>query len=100
MRQKRIPKKLKHDAIVEALLEVRFQTTTIPEVLFGRLADYAPWKGFTQVRLPAYDLPALMRQADPNLRFQPLFELRDEQNKQAVRLGGRVLSYHKLAPYS
>jgi uncharacterized protein (TIGR04255 family) len=99
MRQKRIPKKLKHDAIVEAILELRFQSTTVPEVLLGRLADYAAWKGFEQVRLAAADIPAPMRQADTNLRFQPLVELRDTGNKRAVRLGDRVLSYHKLAPY-
>ena len=39
--RKHIPAKLKHDAIVEALLEVRFDMTTVPEVLFGRLADSA-----------------------------------------------------------
>src|SRR5271157_1638575 len=35
-RIKHIPNKLKHDAIVEALLEVRFDMTTVPEVLRGR----------------------------------------------------------------
>jgi uncharacterized protein (TIGR04255 family) len=96
-RGKPVPKKLKNDAIVEALLEVRFETETMPEILFGRLADYGPWKGFTQRRLPAYDLPAVMRQADPNLRFHPVFELSSEQR--AVRIGPRVISYHRAVPY-
>jgi len=47
-RGKSIPKKLKHDAIVEAVVEVRFSTTTIPEILFGRLSEYGPWKNFRQ----------------------------------------------------
>jgi uncharacterized protein (TIGR04255 family) len=94
---KPVPKKLKIDAIVEALLEVRFETETMPEILLGRLADYGPWKGFTQRRLPAYDLPAVMRQADPNLRFHPVFELSSEQR--AVRIGAQVISYHRAAPY-
>jgi hypothetical protein len=51
-RKKRIPAKLKYDAIVEALLEVRFDMTTIPEVLLGRLADCPSWKGFEQDRMP------------------------------------------------
>jgi uncharacterized protein (TIGR04255 family) len=96
-RGKPIPKKLKHDAIVEAILEIRFQTATIPEVLFGRLADYAPWKGFFQSRLPAYDLPAPLRASDPNLRFQPLFALSNGQR--TVRIGSNVISYHRAAPY-
>ena len=40
-----------------------------------------------------------MRQADDNLRYQPLFELSDSVNKRSMRLGSQVLSYHQLAPY-
>jgi uncharacterized protein (TIGR04255 family) len=98
-RKKRIPAKLKHDAIVEALLEVRFDTTTIPEVLLGRLADCASWKGFEQDRMPAYEIPAFLRQADPNLRYQPIFELHNTEKNRALRIGGHVLSYHRLTPY-
>jgi uncharacterized protein (TIGR04255 family) len=95
---KSIPVKLKDDAIVEALFEIRFEMTTIPEVFFGRLAEYAPWKGFTQAPMPAYNLPAALRQADPNLRYQPIFAL-VEGGGRAVRIGPQVLSYHRLAPY-
>ncbi|HVP46883.1 MAG TPA: TIGR04255 family protein [Bryobacteraceae bacterium] len=94
---KLVPKKLKNDAIVEAILEVRFDTTTIPEILFGRLADYEPWKELSQRRLPAYDIPATLRQVDPNLRFQAVFELSGEQR--AVRIGPQVVSYHRTVPY-
>ena len=96
--RKRIPEKLKHDAIVEVLLEIRFDMTTLPEVFFGRLVDYPPWKGFQQRRMPAYEIPATMRQADINLRYQPVFELVNVPGR-AVRIGGQVLSYHRLQPY-
>ena len=36
---KAILEKLKQDAIAEAVFEARFDTSTIPEVLFGRLTD-------------------------------------------------------------
>ena len=98
-RPKRVPTKLKHDAIVEAVFEARFDTTTLPEVLFGRLTDYAPWKGFQPAKLPAYQLPEALRQVDANLRYTPLFELRREGQNRSVRIGDRVLSYHRLAPY-
>jgi uncharacterized protein (TIGR04255 family) len=96
---KRIPERLKHDAIVEAILEIRFDTSTIPEVLIGRLADYGDWKEFKQHRLPAYEIPEPVRQLDANLRFTPIFELRDEPGNRAVRIGSKVLSYHQRAPY-
>jgi uncharacterized protein (TIGR04255 family) len=97
--RKYIPAKLKHDAIVEALLEVRFDMATVPEILFGRLADSAAWKAFEQRGMPAYDIPASLRQVTPNLRYQPVFELLNADKNRAVRIGAQVLSYHRLPPY-
>ena len=96
-----IPTKLKHDAIVEALVELRFDLPpkTVPEVLFGRLAEYTPWKDFEQRALPASQLPAPIRQTDPNLRFAPLFELAAPDKRSSVRIGPHALSYHRLSPY-
>lgn len=90
---------MKHDAILEALFEIRFDTATIPEILFGRLADLQPWNGFVQRRLPSYDIPAALRQSDPNLRYQPVFELANPEKQRAVRIGPQVLSYHQFSPY-
>src|ERR1035437_2054854 len=96
-----IPTKLKEDAIVEALLEVRFDVpkAAIPEIFLGRLADRQPWKGFTQRPLPASQLPAPLRRVDPNLRFKPIIELASTAQNRAVRIGPQVLSYHQLIPY-
>ena len=92
-----LPAKLRNDAIVEVIFEMRFDMLTIPEILIGRLADHEPWKGFTQRRLPAYEIPAPLRQADPNLRFQAVFELSSDERH--VRIGPEVISYHRTAPY-
>jgi uncharacterized protein (TIGR04255 family) len=96
---KLIPVKLKNDAIVEALFEIRFSMLTIPEVFFGRIADCAFWENFKQETLPISMLPAAMRQADPNLRYQPVFALVDEKEKRAVRIGSNVLVYSRGMPY-
>jgi uncharacterized protein (TIGR04255 family) len=98
-RGSRIPKKLKHDAIVEALFELRFDTATSPEFLFVRLSEFEPWKPFNQSRLPAYSIPEAVRKLDQNLRFQPIFELIEPQNQRSVRIGPNVLSYHLRSPY-
>src|SRR6266513_2687614 len=96
---KSIPVKLKQDAIVEALLEIRFATPIIPEIFFGRIAEHASWKGFTQAQMPAYNLPAALRQADPTLRYHPVFSLVEAAGRRAVRIGPQVLSYHRNMPY-
>ncbi len=97
--RKRVPAKLKHDMIVEALVEVRFDTKTVPEVLIGRLADCPSWKGFEPNPMPANEIPAFIRQVDPNFRYQPVLELRDIDKTRIVRVGSNVFSYHRLQPY-
>lgn len=92
------PEKLKQDAIVEAIFELRFLTTTPPEFLLVRLADF--WKDFSQSRLPAYGIPDPIRTADPNFRYQPVFELLESTNQRSVRIGPNVLSYHLRSPYN
>lgn len=94
-----IPLKLKHDFILEVVFELRFETSTPPEILFGRLADQTPWKSFRQEPLPAYNIPAVLRQTDPNLRYQPVLQLSGEEGHRSVRIGQQVASYHRTAPY-
>jgi uncharacterized protein (TIGR04255 family) len=96
---KPLPERLKHDAIVEALLELRFQSTTLPEVFLGRMVDHEAWKGLKQRRLPAYEIPAQIRDLDPNLKFTPLIEVALADGKGALRVGPSVVSLHRAAPY-
>src|SRR5437870_2571632 len=98
-RGKPIPSKLKHDAIVEALFEARFNMETLPELFFGRLADYEPFQSFERRRMPAHDIPPFVRENDPSFRYQSIFELSDFAGHRAVRIGPHVLSYHRTAPY-
>ena len=44
--------------------------------------------------------PILCGRLDQNLRYTPVFELRDPDRRRSVRIGPHVLSYHQLAPYS
>jgi uncharacterized protein (TIGR04255 family) len=96
--KKPIPQKLKHDFIIEALFELRFDSSSVAEILVGRLADYEPWRAFQQRRLPVAELPVAIRN-EPDLRFTPWFELADPAGNRSVRIGEHVLSYHQLAPY-
>jgi len=99
MSVKPVPDKLKQDAIVEAVFEARFDTTTLQEILFARIADHPAWGAFEQRRLQASEIPSFVREADPNLRYQPAFELAQPSQNRALRIGAHVLSYHRTAPY-
>jgi uncharacterized protein (TIGR04255 family) len=93
----RIPRKLKSDPIVDALFEVRFTTTEVPEVVLGKLASN--WKEFRTVRLPLAEIPSPIRDQDPNLAHQALWQLQATDGKRLIKFGPRVFSYHALGPY-
>lgn len=94
-----LPTKLKNDAILEALLELRFESSTFFEVFLGRLVDHNFWKEFKQRRLPAYEIPAQVRQIDPIWQHAPIIELIGPDSKAALRIGPSVISYHRTNPY-
>jgi uncharacterized protein (TIGR04255 family) len=95
-----LPRKLKKDPIIEALLEVRFDgRELLPELVVGKLASHSQWSGFAAQRLPVADIPAPIRKHDPNFQYQPVLELRGRENTRVVKIGERVFSYHALAPY-
>lgn len=93
------PIKLTHDAIMEAVLEIRFDSKDLPEVTVGRLVDYEKWKGFSQARTPISEIPAVIRLADANLRYKPTVELKEDGGPRQVKIGANVISVHNLRPY-
>jgi len=94
-----LPKKLKCDAIVEALLELRFESQLLPDIFIGRFADRENWQGWAQNLLPAYNLPPQLRTIDPNVQYLPTIELVHNDGTRVLRIGPSVVSYHRKAPY-
>ena len=94
-----LPKKLTRDAIMEALLEIRFETKQVGEVLVGRLASSALFEGYGVSRLPIASFPAEVRDADANLRFQPTLQLANPVPGELIKIGPHVISLHVVAPY-
>lgn len=89
-----IPRKLRDDAILEAVCQLQFKTADLPELVIGRLSLETKWKNFTPHRLPFADIPVPVRSADPNLKTQATFELRNADASRIVRLNECVMSYH------
>lgn len=94
-----LPKRLSRDAILEALLEIRFETRQLGEVLVGRLASLPLYEGYGVNRLPIANIPAEARDADENLRFQPTLQLNSPLTGELVKIGAHVISLHVTSPY-
>lgn len=88
------PRKLRDDAILEAVCLVRFACPDLPEVVIGRLSDIGNREAYVATRLPVADIPAPIRQATPAFRHQPTLELRNKDGARIIRIGEDVLSVH------
>ena len=85
------------DAIVEALFEIRFNSSVLSDLIVGRLSSL--WPKATPVRLPTADIPLPVRQQDPGLRFMAVIELHNAKAGRVVKVGEQVISYHCTGAY-
>lgn len=99
MQQTALPDRIDPDAIIEALVEFRFEHAELPEAIVGRLLDASLWAAYSQARLPSADIPQPIKEMDPNLRFQPIIELKKTDGTRVAKIGGHVFSYHVLGNY-
>lgn len=94
---KTLPKKLKKEPLIDAVFEVRFTSafpagSVLPGMLFGKL------DGDKKIeQLPLSQLPNVMRDADPNLRFAPLSRL--DWRRFYINVGDRSVSVGFKHPY-
>jgi len=94
------PIRLHKEPLIEAVWEVRFTSTKpsvvdlLPGIMFPALKDKYP----NIVRLPSADIPALIAEHDPVLRYVP--KIRLEGGNQAVQIGEHVVSLSCRRPYS
>ncbi len=82
------------DAIIDAIWEIRFDAGKEPEIVVGMVSELEFVKDFNQIRLSTADIPAAVRRADQNLKYQPIFVFKNENGPELVKVGGNVLSYH------
>lgn len=92
-----LPSRIDPDAILEALIEIRFAAGDLPEIFMGALLSSPVFKGLTPTRLPQADIPMSARESDPALRYQPVYEMKGEN--ELIRIGTSSISIHKLVPY-
>ena len=88
-----IPKKLKDDAIVEAVCQVQFTSADPPQVIIGRLSDFGDAGSYEAMPTPFADMPQTVRDAAANFRHLPVLQL-TRSDGMLVQLGERVVSAH------
>jgi|SRR5450631_888129 uncharacterized protein (TIGR04255 family) len=94
----KLPVKLANVPIVEAVFEIRFKaavptSSVLPGLFFTSLAGSKTFQ-----RLPAAEIPEVMRNADPNLQYAPLVALTWNE-KYSIQIGDRSLGVACKLPY-
>lgn len=96
-----LPAKLTHDAILEAVLDIRFEydPKRVSEIFVGQLAVKPEWQGFAQSRSAVADIPESIRRTQADLRYQSTFQLVSHDGRIAVQAGPQVFVYARRGTY-
>lgn len=69
-----------NNSIVEAVVDIFFETTTFTEIFLNIILGIDGFDVMT--KLPISQIPEAIRKNDPNLSFQPLYEISSNSNKE------------------
>lgn len=93
-----LPVKLKKEPLIEAVFEIRFNSSSpISNILPGLLFSKLTFQDKKLDRLGAAELPAQLREADPNLQFAPLLKV--NWNQSFILVGDRSFGLGCNFPY-
>jgi uncharacterized protein (TIGR04255 family) len=93
------PKKLNKCPLVEAIFEIRFNTLIPEDAVFG-IVYQSLGKIINKnvpVALPIVNLPSEIRRQDPNLKFQPHYQI--NLNNWTISVGPKTLLFSNRSPY-
>lgn len=96
-----IPKRLKKEPLIEVIWQAQFDAPNagdlLPGVLFETLRkSYSP---IQMRRLPTADIPAILTQADPNLRYLTKIRIEAEGRPYIWQVGDRSVAINCRKPY-
>lgn len=93
-----LPKQLGKCPLVDALIEIRFSSlldkSAVFGYIYGLIKDLYPGR---VVNLPISQIPAQVRDNDPNLQFKPLYRLDGKDT--ILQLGPDVICLSSKMPY-
>lgn len=93
----KIPKKITPCPIVETIVEIRFESNMPQDAIFGMV--YKPLQDIYPklIKLPILQVPEVIREKDPNFKFKPYYQIRDE--KFIFQIGPSVFSLNNKGEY-
>lgn len=91
------PTKITPDPIIEAVVELRYESDVPPDAILGMLFPYVKLKYPDFKKLPIATIPEEIRMNDPNLQFSPYHQSQHGSFK--LNVGPRVISLSNTGQY-
>ncbi len=93
-----LPVSIENCPIIDALIELRFETKVNPNAVFGMIYSVLMEKYPGEIiNLPILQLPEAVRNTDPALKYKPLYRI---VNKEVlIQIGPDVMSISSVIPY-
>lgn len=95
--QVELPKRVRNCPIIEAVLEVRFETGFDHDAVYGSVYSIVKSDWAKGVKLPITEIPQFLREADQTLKFSPHYRLTKENL--LLQIGPSVISIVCKPPY-
>lgn len=94
----KLPVRIENCPIIDALVELRFETKINANAVFGMIygALMEKYPGNVE-NLPIMQLPEAVRMSDPALRYKPLYRINN--NNVLIQIGTDVISISSRMPY-
>lgn len=93
-----IPKKISPCPIIEAVFEIKFETLIPSAAVFGLLYPHL-FNQFQDIHeLPILQIPESIRSQNPNLKYQPSYQLSDG-DKFRIQIGANVVTVSNIGEY-
>ncbi len=98
MEKDKYPIKLENPPIIDAIIEIRFESSMAPEILPGMIASELKEMITVPVSsLPILQIPDQVRNTDPLIKYSPYFKA--EIDNYLIQFGSRVVAVSSKIPY-
>ena len=93
------PKKLEKCPLIETVLEIRFSSSLLDEAVFGVIYNsiQKDYSSFVPKPQPILQIPLEIRKSDPNIMFQPLYRL--ENNNLSIGISPKSIIFSNTKDY-
>lgn len=96
---KKLPLQINPCPIIEAILEIRFESDFPRDAIFGLTYNRFKDDYGDVEKLPILQLPSMVIDSDPQLKFNPHFKLKNKNKNIILQVGPNVFSLANIREY-